>query len=309
MKKRDAGGGDSGGWLNTYADMVTLLLAFFAVLLSMSTTDENKFNAFIESFSALPPEEIQELIAAGSTGESPEPTSELTELYESLTEFVEENELQDDVRIQMMGDIIRVNFDSAAFFYPNEYEILPDSIAVLHSIGQAFVEFEEQIRMINILGFTATVESDTATYWMLSAERAAIVAEYFEFENGFTKEKMTVNGYGNLYPVAPNDSEENMRLNRRVELIVMGTATDTAVDIPQILEDFNQEGEPGETEASTDAQSTENLDGVESTSGTDTTSNTETPSGDTQIDSEQSGDAQAESGDEAEPQVDITPAQ
>ncbi len=246
MKKRnDGGGGDSGGWLNTYADMVTLLLAFFAVLLSMSTTDAQKFNAFIEGFSALPPEEIQEIIAAGATGESEDPASELSELYDSLTEYIEENALQDDVKIQMRGDIISVTFDGAAFFYPDEYRILPESVPVVDAIGQALVEFQEQIRMINVLGFTATVEN--GTYWLLSAERAAVVVEYFEFQNGFPKEKLVPQGYGNQFPVASNDTEEGMRQNRRVELVIMGLNTDSAVDIPEILEDFQSGDSEGET--------------------------------------------------------------
>ncbi len=245
MKKRNAGGGgdDSGGWLNTYADMVTLLLTFFAVLLSMSTTDTQKFNAFIEAFSSLPPEEVQEIIAAGATGESEEPMSDLSELYDSLTEYVEENALQDDVKIQMRGDIISVTFDGAAFFFPDSFAILPESVSTVHAIGEALVEFESQIRMINVLGFTATVEN--GTYWVLSAERAAVVVEYFEFENGFPKEKMVPQGYGNQYPVASNDTEEGMRQNRRVELVIMGTNTDSAVDIPEILEDFQSGGDEG----------------------------------------------------------------
>ena len=38
-------------YMNTYGDMMTLLLCFFVLLFSMSTVDAAKFKAFIDSFS------------------------------------------------------------------------------------------------------------------------------------------------------------------------------------------------------------------------------------------------------------------
>ena len=52
-KKRDSGGG--GSWLDTYADMVTLLLTFFVLLFSMSTVEQSKWEALVESFTGKNP--------------------------------------------------------------------------------------------------------------------------------------------------------------------------------------------------------------------------------------------------------------
>ena len=49
MKKSDGGGGGA-NWMDTYGDMVTLLLCFFVLLYSMSTVDENKWKALVQSF-------------------------------------------------------------------------------------------------------------------------------------------------------------------------------------------------------------------------------------------------------------------
>ena len=53
----------------------------------------------------------------------------------------------------------------------------------------------------------------------ISEQRARNVARYL-IENGFSN--LQVRGFGNTIPVAPNDTEENRALNRRVEIEVIG---------------------------------------------------------------------------------------
>jgi len=53
----------------------------------------------------------------------------------------------------------------------------------------------------------------------IAEERAKRVAQYL-IENGFSN--LQVRGFGNTIPVAPNDTEENRALNRRVEIEVIG---------------------------------------------------------------------------------------
>ena len=49
MKKKKSGGGGA-NWMDTYGDMVTLLLCFFVMLYSMSTLDKEKWIALVQSF-------------------------------------------------------------------------------------------------------------------------------------------------------------------------------------------------------------------------------------------------------------------
>ena len=57
MKKKKSGGGGA-NWMDTYGDMVTLLLCFFVMLYSMSTLDKEKWIALVQSFN--PTEEVTE---------------------------------------------------------------------------------------------------------------------------------------------------------------------------------------------------------------------------------------------------------
>ena len=69
-RKRNSSGGGGGGqaWLNTYADMVTLLLTFFVLMISMSVIDQEKFNAFLESFQNIDKEVLEEYLDATQQG-------------------------------------------------------------------------------------------------------------------------------------------------------------------------------------------------------------------------------------------------
>ena len=228
-KAPESGGG--GTWLNTYADMVTLLLCFFVLMISMSTINEEKFNAFLESFQNIDKEVIEELIQGSAVGggEGTGNNQDIDEapmdtLFEKLQEYVEENDMQSSVSIAKVEDVIYVRFDSAVFFKANEYTLRDDAYEVLEFIGDGLKEYEEEIKVINIMGHTANpaYEQDPERTWRLSGERAAVVANYFELNKKIDNMKLVTLGYGDNFPVASNATEEGMRKNRRVELVIIG---------------------------------------------------------------------------------------
>ncbi len=250
MQRRNRGGEESGDtWLNTYADMVTLLLTFFAVLLSMSSVNQEKFNAFIRSFSNLPPEVIEEIVNAGTnpeevTDEANQPTPQeiadaLDNLYEQLNSYVVENNMQDAVSISMVNDVIYIQFDSSVFFAPDKSEMLPGSDLTVEFIGSGVKEYERMIKLVAICGHTATVSDNyPVDEWMLSSERAAVVAKYLDKTKNFDRNKIRTIGFGNSLPIASNDTEEGRAKNRRVELAIVGLNSDFVLDPSTGLSDL-----------------------------------------------------------------------
>ncbi len=230
----------SGTWLNTYADMVTLLLTFFAVLISMSAVNQDKFNAFIRSFSSLPPEVIEEIINGGPDDEGikdgeigEEEVTAMQELYKYIKAYVEENDAEGLVEMSSTDDVVYIRFNSSLLFYPDSYQLTPESYPTLSFIGNAITEFEDKIRTVNITGHTADPENGElrSSGWMLSGERASTVASYFEYDKGFDPTKLVILGYGKHYPVADNTDYEAKKLNRRVELIIVGNNSSANFDI------------------------------------------------------------------------------
>lgn len=51
-KEEPKAGEEKGNWLDTYADMVTLLLCFFVLLYSASSVDETKWQYIYQSFTS-----------------------------------------------------------------------------------------------------------------------------------------------------------------------------------------------------------------------------------------------------------------
>jgi chemotaxis protein MotB len=56
--------------------------------------------------------------------------------------------------------------------------------------------------------------------WELSTARASAVAHFFQEEGGIEPQRLSARGYSFYRPVAPNDSEEGRRQNRRIEIVL-----------------------------------------------------------------------------------------
>ena len=236
-KRNNSSEGDAGTWLNTYADMVTLLLTFFAVLISMSSVDQDKFEQVMQSFQADIVATSESGAGAGEGTGIPTDGSIKTmdELYEYLKDYIEQNNQQEAVTISKNADIVYLRFSSDLFFLPNQYTLLSSSYPTLEFIGQGLKGCENIIRMVEIAGHTAAVQGETnISDWRLSGERAATVAIYLEDEIGFTPEKLKIEGYGKRYPVADNSTEEGRRQNCRVELLIIGN--DSTIAYPDAYE-------------------------------------------------------------------------
>ncbi|MBQ5884500.1 MAG: flagellar motor protein MotB [Clostridia bacterium] len=253
QRKAPEGGGGS-AWLNTYADMVTLLLCFFVLMISMSTINEEKFNAFLESFQNIDKEVLEEIIQATQQGggDGGGNSQDMTEaamdtLFEKLEEYVQENNMQDSVSIAKIEDVIYIRFDSAVFFEPDKYTLRKDSYKVLEFIGDGLKEYEKEIKLINICGHTAkpAYDPDPEKTWQLAGNRAAVVANYFELNKKIDNMKLVVMGYGDNFPVASNDTEAGMKKNRRVELVIIGKDSNVNTNIYDALQElYNDEEYP-----------------------------------------------------------------
>lgn len=111
----------------------------------------------------------------------------------------------DNLILNMPGN---VTFDTDSTVLKQHFDQVLDSVAlVLKKYDKTYVD---------VLGHTDSVGSE-AYNMRLSYKRASVVADYLQMQ-GVKRERMVVNGLGEGFPIASNDTEEGRALNRRVEI-------------------------------------------------------------------------------------------
>lgn len=258
-KKPDlSGGGPS--WLDTYADMVTLLLTFFVLLFAMSTMDASKWQALVKAFAGsrpptasdqaqqivISPESMDPLefsstpIAGGESGNKGMDDEEVTEvldfddLYKYLKQYVQEKDLNDSVGLYRGDGYTFITFQNNIFFDGNSAELRDDGKEILDFLCGGLKNISGEIGEIRVFGHTANAGSmQTAEARIadrrLSGDRADSVLMYIDLKNIIAPRKMVAEGYGEYRPLIPHDGTEATRIkNRRVELYISKTNTMSA---------------------------------------------------------------------------------
>lgn len=247
-KKGDSNVGD---WLNTYADMVTLLLTFFVLLFACSNLDETKLQFIYQAFQSRG-KYINDVVAdldpvaestggvtdsnpaqTGGEGEMPQ---SFDQLYVYLKEYIDENNLADQVAVEKGAAHLTIRFNDSVFFDGGSYILKPEGRNVLDGIIPGIKSVQSFIRTLTVSGHTADDGTDKTGDFLLSANRANSV--YLHLKNretvDFSKYRMKASGPNE--PVAANDSIENMAKNRRVELTLLRDELD--MNDPDVIKDI-----------------------------------------------------------------------
>ncbi|MGP0629516.1 OmpA family protein [Nitrospina sp. 32_T5] len=200
------------GFLVTYSDMITLLLAIFVMLFTMSNIDEAKFVEAISSF-----QEKQVRV----TSQNVRLTNQEIEMLERVRELVKDNvDPEELVRGDVKTKLIRLK--SEELFAPGKATLIPGAE---ETIFKAITnDLKQGVKQIHVEGHTDNVPISTETFpsnWELSTSRAARVARYIIEELNFPEELIVVSGYGEHRPLKPNNTDSNRAMNRRVEIKIL----------------------------------------------------------------------------------------
>lgn len=227
-KRRRQEEDNSGEWLTTYSDMVTLLLTFFVLMFSFSEIDAQKFRSIMSSFQG-----GTGVLEGGTslefTEEIPPFDEELEEDLEKLKGILEEYAdsigLGSEIILSVEERGLVIRFMDNVLFDSGKADLKPESMKILSSLAEILNREEFKERLIKIEGHTDTdpirYSKSFPTNWELSATRATNVLRYLVEKENIDGSRVSSSGYSFYRPIAPNDTSENKQKNRRVDIVIL----------------------------------------------------------------------------------------
>lgn len=221
-KPRKDGGGN---WMDTYGDMVTLLLCFFVLLYAISAVDQTKWTNLVKSLNPNAAETLEAAIHVPQTDDNVVPQDvpkDFETLYENLKEEVAKRSLDTEIEVKRGKGFTFITFKDKVFFDGYSYVLKDSGKEILDTICDILAPYSQDIKQIEVLGHTAEVQQDFSIKndRFLASNRATAVVIYLQEKDIIDPMKLVSMGYGKYWPVAENDTAEGRAMNRRVELLI-----------------------------------------------------------------------------------------
>ncbi|MFD2044942.1 flagellar motor protein MotB [Ornithinibacillus salinisoli] len=231
-------------WLLPYADMLTLLLALFIVLFSMSEVDTQKYKELAQIFNSefsdggsifedeeTPIEEndLPEEDEAEDEAMDEDKTTEMlsmSELQQEINNYIEENNLTDVLETKLSDEGLLVSIMNDVSFDSGSADVSGQGRSIASEISN-FLDTDPP-RQIVISGHTDNVPMNNTEFgsnWELSVMRAVNFMTYILDNENLDPAKFSAKGFGEHQPVVPNSNDENRKRNRRVEVLILPNYT------------------------------------------------------------------------------------
>lgn len=213
-------------WLVTYADLFTLLFAFFVLIAASGSIDQGKFDQIRESISnSLDDSKDNKVV-----NQIQKKVKSKEKLKEELMGIVKKKHLDNLASFEDNTQGLKITFPSKILFASASSELHPSFKNVLQEIVALLDMPEFTDFRISVEGHTDDLAIHTEKYpsnWELSAARAASVVNFMTL-HGFKKESVKVAGYADSRPVVQVTDGMNLEeikqaraKNRRIELQII----------------------------------------------------------------------------------------
>lgn len=200
-------------WLMSYADLVTLLMAFFLSMLSVSHVDPVLFEQMKKGLRS-------------DIGKNKDVKTPLGEIKHDLDSLLASQRARGDVSIDLTREGIVLEFSSSAIYDPGKADIGPAAKQNIDIVTDAIKNIEYYKFAVDIEGHTDNIPIKTLQFpsnWELSVSRATNIVKYM-IGKGITSDRLKAAGYADTKPKIPNTDAEgksipaNQAKNRRIVL-------------------------------------------------------------------------------------------
>jgi len=213
-------------WLLTYADLITLLLAFFIIMYSMSHLDAKRFGKISRALSGIFTGETRDPLVKPEfddlEGSGPLKISRQRVMLRSLEQKAFQQGLDNkkfETEITERGLVIHIM--ESALFQPGAAKLSSGALRILDLVASEIDSIPNQIRVEGHTDNSPISTSQFPSNWELSSVRATEVVRYFIDAHGFSGKRISALGYGKYRPIRPNNTPENRAKNRRVDVVVL----------------------------------------------------------------------------------------
>ena len=226
-------------WIVTFSDMVTLLLTFFVLMLSMANMDQVKFNQASDSlagaFGVMGSSDKTEISPPKVVTFSPVNDDFTSQVYRRLKTKLREMKLNKKINLVKDRGAIVLRIDEAVLFESGQRYLQPEAEPILQKVAELIRPLPLNLK---IEGHTDDL-GDEMKNWDLSVNRAVIVLRFLATNQLVSLDRMSATGYGSQKPLFPNASERERALNRRVEF-VLESQGDPDQELPYLLDAKDQ---------------------------------------------------------------------
>jgi len=226
-------------WLVSYADFITLLFAFFVVLYSAAQVDQRKVGKLAAAIQVA----FEQLGPFPATGPprtlvTPSPVSfnnppfgpiakkdepgDLILLRRELEQALSVEILRGEAAVRTAPDGLVISLRETGFFETGSAHLKVESQPAFRRVAELLARQDHPIR---IEGHTDNVRIHNSRYasnWELSTARATEMVRLL-IGNDLPPSQLSAAGYAEYHPIAMNDTPEGRALNRRVDLVILGS--------------------------------------------------------------------------------------
>lgn len=232
-KKQEEEGGGNPAWLITFSDLMTLLLTFFVLLVSMSTVDEMRRLEVLTTVTGAFGfgTAYSNPIARTRSNQNVEPgpmEMDQTADMEAIKDMLWED-LGKDINFLSNRYVQILSINNDVLFKKGSSTLTPEGMRLLDRMLPVLLRLEYPLL---IGGHTSTtrdeegedfllqdLEKKLSPSWMLSFMRCAGVYDYLK-SKGMPASMLSLEAFGQYRPRYPDKTARDRRANRRVDLVL-----------------------------------------------------------------------------------------
>ena len=209
------------GWMVTFADMMTLVLCFFVLILSFSSVESQKFKKVMGSmrgafrFTSSNTETIKSpsILQQVSSVQAKQALDEMDELFQ-------DEKIKNYVKWETTPEGIRIVMNDPVLFDLGKADLKSEIFPIMKAITKV-IDTQHPAEVL-VQGHTDDLPIHNNLYpsnWELSAARALNVVKFFAEQGNVDPKKLSAIGYGEFRPTYPNTPLDRPK-NRRVEILL-----------------------------------------------------------------------------------------